>query len=377
MLDTAPRPEPARTLSYATYRGRRRVDVLDGIRAVSVLLVFTSHPAYPSVWPGFHGSAGVTIFFVLSGYLITTLAVREESETGRLDLRAFYIRRAFRIYPLFLGVLALYAILILVLGVQSERRDVFLQNVPYFLLGFPEHSILDPSVEVPFSLAWSLGLEEKFYLVWPVVGFGLFAAAVRRRIGFLLLVALLATTFGVEHGRVIAGYAHIAFGCILALLLHQRRWYERLRILGTPAALSAMGVLFVVLQFGTAAILKPTQLYVPYGILITALLCGIVTTASGIVGWLRSRPMVFLGRISYAFYLLHGFGLKGAEMLVPGGWGFPGSALSSAIGLAAAIVIAWVAHLLVERPAVRLGQRFSTRLGCRRAKHRLRQARLS
>lgn len=354
-------------MGYDEYRERRHIAALDGIRAVSVLLVFTSHPDYPYFWPAFHGSAGVTIFFVLSGYLITTLALREESDTGRLDLRGFYLRRAFRIYPLFLGVFALYAVLILVLGMDSARRGVFLENVPYFLLGFPEHSILDPAVEVPFSLAWSLGIEEKFYLVWPLVGFVVLAGGLRRRIGFLLVVAVVATVVGFVLGRAFAGYAHIAFGCIVALLLHEPRWYERLRHLGRPAVLTVVAVLFAALLFGTAAVLKPTQLYVPFGLVVAALLCGIIVTTSRGVGWLRSRPMVFLGRISYAFYLLHGFGLNGAEALIPTEWGLPGSLLASAMGLAAAVVIAWTAHVVVERPAIRLGRRISAAMTERRA----------
>ena len=108
---------------------------LDGLRAVAVMNVFAAHSGMPIPIPG---NFGVTIFFFLSGYLITTLLLREEDRVGRVDFRAFYIRRTFRIYPLYLGVVVLYCVLILGLGMEAARRGLWVENLPY-IVWFPEH----------------------------------------------------------------------------------------------------------------------------------------------------------------------------------------------------------------------------------------------
>ena len=89
-------------MTHADYLTIRRFGVLDGLRAIAILLVFTAHQR-GDLWPVFHGATGVTLFFVLSGYLITTLLLREEDRSGKVDFRSFYVRRTFRIYPMFLG----------------------------------------------------------------------------------------------------------------------------------------------------------------------------------------------------------------------------------------------------------------------------------
>jgi peptidoglycan/LPS O-acetylase OafA/YrhL len=157
------------TLEFEQFQALRRFPVLDGVRAIAILLVFTAHPAYEHFWPALHGPNGVTIFFVLSGFLITTLALREEARDGWLDLKGFYIRRICRIYPLYVVVLALYCVLILGLGMESARKTLFLDELPYYALGLPEHGLFVHGVIAPFDGAWSLGIEEKFYLLWPVL----------------------------------------------------------------------------------------------------------------------------------------------------------------------------------------------------------------
>src|SRR5437899_7858756 len=108
-------------LTYEAGQERKYLPELDGLRAVSVLIV-VSHHMHDRVWSWLSGELGVTVFFVLSGYLITTLSLREESHRGSLSLTAFYVRRSFRIFPLYYIILAAYCVLILVLRVGHEQK---------------------------------------------------------------------------------------------------------------------------------------------------------------------------------------------------------------------------------------------------------------
>lgn len=352
-------------LTYAQYLGRRYFEELDGIRAISVLLVFTVHQDYEGeFWRSLNGGAGVSIFFVLSGFLITTLALREEAKLGRLRLGSFYLRRAFRIYPLYLAVLAIYVVMVLVLNMQPGRRSVFLDALPGYLLFFPEWTLLhrDLPVAPPFAGAWSLGIEEKFYFLWPMLAFVLLAWKFAPRVAAALALAVLATGSFVlgDAALIIQPYALIALGCVVALLLHSPVWFERVKLLGHPWALAASGALLAAAQFGTHLILPGYPLYVPYGVLAAVVLAGIVVNDGRVVAWLQWRPLVFLGTISYAFYLTHGFGINAASRLVPPDT-LPVSFVTAGVGLAAAVLIAWLMHITVEKPMIRVGHHLAGR----------------
>jgi peptidoglycan/LPS O-acetylase OafA/YrhL len=359
-------------IDHAAYQARRRFPVLDGLRAISILLVVTSHPAYPHEWPALHGSAGVSIFFVLSGYLITTLLLREQQRQGRVSLAAFYIRRLFRIYPLFYLVLLGYVVLIFGLGQQSDRRHVFGANLAYYVFFLPEHALFfnHSGQTVPYDGAWSLGIEEKFYLVWPVLGFLLLAYRKRARLGSLVVAFLgfsIAGWIGGEWGWCLSSYALIAVGCALAVALHDPASYAWLARFGRPRVLLALAIATVAVQFGTNAIILGHFLYTVYALLIAALMAGLLTTTSRGTGWLTSRPMVRLAELSYALYLIHNFGLNFAEKIVPKGHGFAGSLASTVLGLAGALVACEIVHRIFEKPLTDYGHRLSRKILARRA----------
>src|SRR5690349_6612855 len=155
-----------------TRRAGRNIPALDGIRAVAVLLVLAEHGGVPGV-PG--GFLGVDVFFVLSGFLITSLLLDELGRTGRISLRDFWVRRARRLLP---------ALIVMVLAVVVARRffpaeatatlrddavaalfwaanwAFVAQKTDYFSQGSP------PS---PLQHTWSLGVEEQYYLLWPLL----------------------------------------------------------------------------------------------------------------------------------------------------------------------------------------------------------------
>ncbi|MCW2682661.1 MAG: Peptidoglycan/LPS O-acetylase OafA/YrhL, contains acyltransferase and SGNH-hydrolase domain [Blastococcus sp.] len=350
-------------LTHGDYAGTRRFAVLDGLRAIAILLVFTAHPR-GDIWPFLHGASGVTLFFVLSGFLITTLLLREEDRRGRVDLRSFFIRRTFRIYPLFLAIFALYCVLILVLGMQPERRDSFVESIPFILLLFPEHMMffVEDGAHPPFNGAWSIGIEEKFYLVWPLLGFVALARWKHARLPLLIALCLGSAIAGhIDGALFLAPYQHLGYGAIVAVLLHRPATYTWMARLGRRPVLLAIVAVATTLQLATDAILLEGPLYGVHGVLLAALLAGLVTTRSRGVSWLSSRPMVFLAAISYAFYLTHNFALNGVEAVVPADWGLLGWLLSASVALVVSIAVSWVIHTTFEEPARKYGVRLSER----------------
>jgi peptidoglycan/LPS O-acetylase OafA/YrhL len=352
-------------MTHAEFLGLRRFGALDGLRAIAILLVFTAHQR-GELWPVFHGATGVTLFFVLSGFLITTLLLREEDRTGKVDFRSFYIRRTFRIYPMYLGIVALYCVLILGLGMDAGRRGLWVDNLP-FIVWFPEHLPFFRTTEVfpPFSGAWSIGIEEKFYLVWPVLGFVLLARWKRARIPALVIVAAssLLTSF-VDPLMFLAPYQHLAFGALAAVLLHRESTYRAVALLGRPAVLMATTCVAVALQFafGTEVYFYGS-LYGLDGFVLALVVAGLVTVRAAAPGvaWLSSRPMVFLAAISYTFYLAHGFVVNAVEMVVPEAWGRSGSLVSGILGLGLSIYACSLIHRMYEEPLRAYGVRLSRR----------------
>ncbi len=203
-------------------------------------------------------------------------------------------------------------------------------------------------------------MEEKFYLVWPLLGILLFK--IRLRIALLLVVfitSMILNTQGAAWAHACAPYGLIALGCFAALLLHRRRSYDVCSYLGRPRVLFCLIVVTTTIQFGTAEVNTGRALYVAYGIVLTALLIGLITYSGTAVTWLYCSPMVFIGRISYALYLLHNFGLNAMEKVIPQTHGFASSLASTSLGLAGAGVVAWVLNVWFEMPLTRLGHRIA------------------
>jgi len=149
-------------MTFNEFRNARVVPGLDGLRGVSVLLVLSWHTG-DALWQTVRGYLGVTLFFVISGFLITTLLLREQDSYGRVSIWRFYVRRLFRITPMYYFVLLMYAVLVLRFDMAGSSESFgarFLQLATYNG---------EFAGSGTFSHAWSLGIEEKFYLIWPVL----------------------------------------------------------------------------------------------------------------------------------------------------------------------------------------------------------------
>ncbi len=334
-----------------------RLPGLDGLRCLAILPVVFHHTTFrPMEGALGRGPLGVDLFFATSGFLITTLLLRERARTGRIALGAFWLRRALRIFPLYYLVLAMHVAWALALPSDSGMRASFFEGLPFYATytgnWFPPTT---PGPQ-PFAFSWSLAVEEQFYLAWPP----LLALARRRSVAGALLAALVAVDQLAEAGKVplpplalrIATSAStpIALGALLAVVLDAPRARERLApLLGSPVVGVALWVLFV-LAFAAPLLLLAVH---------AAFAALVARTALGGGGWdarlLASRPLSFVGQVSYGVYLLHVTVLGGVKALVPAARESPW--LLFALGAPPSIAAGAASFWLVERPLLTLRER--------------------
>jgi len=310
---------PATAIREPEFRLGHRPE-LDGLRGVSILLVLLHHLWF-SFLPG--GFLGVDVFFVLSGFLITSLLVQEHERYGRISLRHFYVRRALRLGPaliVFMAGLGMYALCFLDRAKAAEIYQGILLTASYVSNWV---FALKPAVKIgPLGITWSLAIEEQFYLVWPLLlGLALRFKVSRRAIVCGLILAILSIAL---HRRILTedGFAirrlyyatdtradALLIGCLVALLLSwrlipQSRWFRPV-----INAVAITGALFVIYLAGTAD-MPLLSLYLGWFTLVAlAIGVNLIVLMLWPPAWalqlLRTEPLVWFGRISYGVYLWH------------------------------------------------------------------------
>lgn len=348
-------------MSAATPVPAAPIPSLDGIRAVAVGLVFFAHGGLQNIVPG---GLGVTVFFVLSGYLITTLMRREHEASGGIRLGAFYLRRVLRLMPPLFIVVAAAALLssLGVIGGAFSARGLL--SVLFYFGNY--HVIAADFAGVPEGLGvvWSLAVEEHYYLLYPPLAIALLRLD-RPRAAVALLLALcagmlawrcwLALHGAPEHYLTMATDTRadaILFGCVLAL-----RHNPALDPVPAPALLrdAALAAVCVLLLAGSLAyrdeFFRLTARYTLQSLAIAPLIwLAVARAAHAPYRWLNARPLVYLGTISYTIYLSHQLVLYGVERHAPGlGW-----AMTMALTAALTLAIAEPMRRWVERPCARL-----------------------
>jgi peptidoglycan/LPS O-acetylase OafA/YrhL len=355
-------------------RRLRRVRALDGLRGVAVAGVLLFHAGFG--WAG-GGFLGVSIFFTLSGFLITSLLVAERDEHRSIGLGHFWSRRARRILPaalLALAGVALYGLTVAdaeqAARLPGDGLAALLEVANWrFLFGDQSYAALfsDPS---PVQHFWSLAIEEQFYVLFPLVVAGVLALSRGRRSVLTVVVLLLAAGSavlaavlyapGTDPSRVYYGTdtraVELLVGALLALLLTNRRRLERRGVQRGAAvagvvALGALVTAWVVVEQTDAVLYRG-------GLSLHALLVALVVVAALVPGPVRallaSPPLVALGVISYGAYLYHWpiFLWLDAERT-----GFDGAALFG-VRAAITVAVATLSFWFVEQP-IRHGHRLT------------------
>jgi peptidoglycan/LPS O-acetylase OafA/YrhL len=363
----------ARRQEGAPPAGSRRLD-LDVVRGVAIVLAlgwhFSREPSGNPVldalqWPGHvFGWAGVDLFFVLSGFLMGQLVLREQSRTGNFDGRRFTARRLLRLWPVLYVFLAVHAIL------GTEPVGSYLWQNALHVQNYTGTSL---------AHLWSLAVEEHFYLLLAV----LFPLVARRRTSLRVLVGVLVgvlvASLALRGIGVAAGVSDVrlqwrthfrmdslAAGVLLAVLrVHAPATFERLvRRRWLWAAATAAGVWFLA-DVGKSGALGSTLGYtVAYltGAAFLLLLYGAAWVPRA--GWI-SRPLAALGRYSYGIYIWHVFAAESVLGWLPGLDYASTTPLAQLVKYGVAIGTGVLATVVVERPALRLRDRLlpAQRLG--------------
>jgi peptidoglycan/LPS O-acetylase OafA/YrhL len=349
---------------------------LDGIRAIAALLVILFHAGMPLFG---HGYVGVDVFFVLSGFLITSLLARELLGTGRLSFVAFYARRARRLLPASLGVLLVTAVayeLVAPVVAVAEHRGGFVAAALYFsnwyFLAESRDYFAEDADPSPVQHYWSLSVEEQFYLVWPVVVLGLFFLARRYRMRLDWSAGVLALA-GLVYAGVLAAQDPMAsyfgtpprayqllIGASIALLC--LRWETSGDGKPPTGALRAgpflaVGGLALVLLSGIPWLISGSPYWHGVGSALGtgALILGLeLAPRSRAAQGLAWQPAQLLGKWSYAAYLWHWpIIIIGDDLgVLPASW-----APRTALVVAVTVLLSAGTFYAVERPTQRIGLR--------------------
>lgn len=382
---TVPAPV-TRLLETPEWLDRGHVPALDGLRGIAILMVVVAHAFGTSGFPVTRGSmlwesvtpiggVGVTVFFVLSGFLITLLLLREEDHTDSISIRAFYIRRVLRIVPAYMTYLLVAALFVAYGPPVFDRRDWF-TAVTY------TSSLMPPRTWELVHL-WSLSIEEQFYLAWPL----LVALAPRRAatwlattcVGGVLAARVVVLVFVPSYAWCVDYFTFtrldgIAIGCLLAIAARRAEFRRvtlasesRLAWAGVAAALllpcwyvlstpvvarEVLGALDLRLPPAAAFVIEVIKNTVVAG------LVAIVVWSVANVPWrtmgrgLQWGPLVLLGVISYSLYLWQELFLNWSHDLAPFRW---------PVNVVCALAAASASYLCVERPFLTLKDRLAAR----------------
>ena len=334
---------------------------LDGLRAVAILAVMAHHLGWV------YGGVGVEMFFTLSGYLITGLLLTEYHATGRVALKAFFIRRAARLIPALAVVTAVW---LGVLLVATRPSGATLAYTAAAVLTYTTNWLVVAGQPLDhfFGHTWSLAVEEQFLVLWPPVLWALLRA---RALWAVLGLAALASAWRV------AAYARgtdldvlfyrsdtraesLLIGCVLALVL-LRTDLTRVRTWLTRAAPVGLVVL------GAVPLTVPRESpvwYLGLGLVVSVSTATVIAAACTPTSWVARLLAVptlrGVGRVSYGLFLWHYPLFLAFQVWVPGAL-HPFTLGHGLVALALAGACAWTSSRWVERPCRDAGRRFTSR----------------
>ena len=348
---------------YDQFQQNKLFRGLDGLRFISISAVVWHHSV------GFiegipitrYGFLGVDLFFVISGFLIVTLLLRERDKTGGISLRDFYIRRSLRIFPLYYGFILGLAGIYLFVRPNSAYGQQFISELPIYLF------YLGNIFPVSFGIVWSLATEEQFYLIWPLL-----EKYFRSIIFYLLAIALFVNQLinfhsaeitewlGVHRLEILqATFTPILLGVLLAHLLHQRNTFGVLqKIVGHRFASLAILLLLVLFCFLMPADISGLPRLTIHILMMLLLASIVINEKTLLLPALSNRFIARIGVISYGIYLFHIHALLIAGVALER-LGIYHELLLFVVAYLLVILIAELSYRLYEMPFLRLKARFS------------------
>src|SRR5215471_18154098 len=275
-------------LSFADYLTGTFRPGFDGLRGIGFLLVVTAHIPPVPLFSYLQGWTAVWVFFVISGYLVTMLLIREERKAGAVAFGSFLVRRFFRIVPGYMAAVLIYWFALFSLPPLADEYQLFVARLPYYLTLMPEYA--HTNVFTIFVHSWIIGIETKFYVFFPAVMF-LFMKNNAWRFGMTAATTALLTVQGSFTAH---AYCAILAGVMLAQLMEWPRGYAAVATLTRVSAAVPMALvvaLFVMLRYvevlpavAAVATYVVAHVIVRDSIMRRVLVCG---------------PLVYLGQRSY------------------------------------------------------------------------------
>ena len=310
------------TSDFETFRSTKYFGSLDGLRCISILAVVWHHTGaigHQDALLAQRGNYGVDLFFAISGFLITTLLLREYAKYGDISLRKFYMRRSLRIFPLYYTVVLVYVAAVALIEKGSPEGKAFFAHLAAYLTYTSNWFVDLTDARIIFYFAWSLATEEQFYLVWPSIEKYLAGwRAVLTMITTVALVLLVRSSVfadwlpsdALPHRIVTSVAFPICFGVLLAHALHDERTFRvAFKLIGSRWAGPVL-LLLLILVLATAE--TP---YVPASI-VMALLVGACSIREdhALAPVFRWRPLAHIGTVSYGIYLMHMLARNAVEL---------------------------------------------------------------
>lgn len=326
---------------YAGFLKIKKFTSLDGLRCFSILAVIWHHAT--EVGKGF---LGVQIFFAISGFLITTLLLRERRKFGEISLPKFYARRSLRIFPLYYAVLLAYVVLVFAMQRHTPAGVEFFHNLPFFVT-YTSNWFVPLGAQVIFYYSWSLATEEQFYLVVPSIEKYLRSLAVP---ALLVALALHVASGYFPLGIVLAKIsAPLVLGVLASHALDNPKSFKYIAAITYPKACSGLWLAAVFVLAWTNA----NEL--PLSIAMTCLVVSSVIRPDHALAWLFDwEPFQSIGRVSYGMYMLHQLCLGFIKRAVP----LPPAALF-ACGSVVTYFVAQASYRWYESVFLRMKERFS------------------
>lgn len=338
---------------------------LDGIRCFAVMIVTIAHCGYEHIIPG---GMGVTIFFFISGFLITRLLLAETEAKERVNLKNFYIRRFLRLLPAYFTLIIVTALVLFANGLAPKLWEwitalTYTMNYYYAYLGFTGEARV-----APWEHLWSLAVEEHFYFFFPLL-----VVAFRKSLDKLMYilvgvcVAALAwrfVTFSVLGWPYTYNYVatetrfdSIAWGCLLSIWLHLRpnsEWQKRLTGV-VPFCIGGAFILASLLIRDETFRATARYTFIGIGLFLGVLNLYYLQLLKPIVSLLEIKPIAWIGRVSYGLYLWHMPVIAWVAVYTPLE---TGTASFTLVATAASLIITAISYYAVERPVIGLRKKY-------------------